>query len=145
MGSKFQIRDFCQDDYNALLGLWNATGLGGEERCDDRIVIQSTIEAGGRLFVMYKEDRLIGSSWLSHDHRRMYIHHFAIHPDFQGRGLSKILLEKSLECCSLLGLQVKLEVHKENHSAINLYKSYGFDDLEGYKVLIMRDIAKKKP
>ncbi len=146
MGSKFQIRDFCQGDYDSLVDLWKVTGMGGEERGDDKDVIQATIEAGGRLFVMHEEGvKLIGSSWLSHDQRRMYIHHFAIHPDFQGRGLSKILLDKCLDYCRLVGLQVKLEVHKDNHRALNLYKSYGFSDLDGYDVLIARDIAKKKP
>ena len=135
------IRDFNPDDYQALIDLWMLTGMGGEERGDNLDIILATIDSGGKLLVMIDEGgKLIGSSWLSNDQRRMFIHHFSIHPDFQGRGLSKPLLERSMDYCRSVGLQVKLEVHKENKRALNLYKNYGFSDLTDYEVLIMRDI-----
>lgn len=83
---------------------------------------------------------IIGSSWLTGDGRRTYLHHFAIHPDYQGRGLSKSLMDSSMAYCREAGLQVKLEVHADNFKAMGLYKSYGFGVLENYRVLINRDI-----
>ena len=135
------IREFLQGDYDSLMELWDETDMGGRERGDNLETIRATIDIGGRLFVMEGDwGAIIGSSWLSLDGRRMYLHHFAIHPDYQGKGLSKGLLDKSMEYCRAVGLQVKLEVHKENYKAIRLYEGYGFRDLEGYKVSIIRDI-----
>lgn len=139
MNPDFEIRDFLDRDYEALIELWDLTDMGGEERGDNIDVIHSTISAGGKLLVMTNPDgHLIGSSWMSHDTRRVYIHHFAIHPDYQGRGLAKDLLDASLEYCKKVGLQIKLEVHKDNERAIRLYEKAGFMKLEGYGVYINR-------
>jgi ribosomal protein S18 acetylase RimI-like enzyme len=136
----FEIRHYSPDDYEDLQALWDATGMGGRERGDNGPVIARTLENGGNLLVMIKDGSLIGSSWMTHDNRRMYIHHFAIHPDYQGRGWSKPLLEESLSFCQSVGFQVKLEVHRDNYRAIKLYKSFGFKELDGYGILIIRDI-----
>ena len=88
------IRDYCPDDYSSLMELWDITGMGGKERGDDQEVIEQTIRAGGKLLVMLSpEGKLIGSSWMTHDRRRMYIHHFAVHPSRQGQGLSRRLMD----------------------------------------------------
>ncbi len=141
MDLPYRIRDFNPGDFDSLLDLWEKTEMGGAERGDGLEIIKKTLNLGGRLLVMLDgPDGVIGSSWLTHDGRRMFIHHFAIHPDYQGRGLSKQLLEKSLEHCRAIGLQVKLEVHRENYKALNLYKGYGFKELDNCQVYIIRDI-----
>ena len=144
MNPDFEIRDFIDQDYEFLLKLWSLTDMGGKERGDDLGVLHSTIEAGGKLLVMINSDgRLIGSSWMSHDTRRIYIHHFAIHPDFQSKGLARDLLNASMEYCKSLGLQIKLEVHQENTRDVGLYESAGFKKLEGYGVFIIRSPLNK--
>ena len=146
MQAAYEIREFRNEDYGSLIQLWEITGMGGSERGDNLEVIKSTIISGGKLYIMINScGIIIGSSWISKDGRRSYIHHFAIHPNYQGRGLSKDLLEKSLDYCRILGHQVKIEVHSENLKALNLYKSYGFSELNNYGVYIIRDIGKKKP
>ena len=76
------------------------------------------------------------------DGRRILLHHFGILPEYQGKGLSEILLKESLEFVKSTGLQVKLEVHSSNIKAVNLYKKFGFKHLVGYNVYIIRDISK---
>jgi len=143
MKTGLSIRDFSSDDYDSLLELWKITELGGKERGDDLHIIMQTIDRGGRLLVMAGMDgSVIGSSWLSHDGRRMYIHHFAIHPDYQGNGLSKLLMDRSMDYCREVGLQVKIEVHDTNIKALNLYDDYGFKRLDDYGVYIIRNIKK---
>ncbi len=39
-----------------------------------------------------------------------------------------------------IGLQTKIEVHRENKVALNLYKQYGFNNLGNYDVFIIREI-----
>jgi ribosomal protein S18 acetylase RimI-like enzyme len=77
---------------------------------------------------------------MTFDGRRIHLHHFGILPRYQGKGLSKILLEASLKHVKEQGYQVKLEVHKTNEKAAGLYEQYGFRRLGDYDVYIIRDL-----
>ncbi len=50
-------------------------------------------------------------------------------------------MRTSLDYARLLGLQVKLEVHRNNKVARTLYEGYGFKPLGDYDVYILRDPA----
>ncbi len=138
----FIVREYRKNDYDDIIGIWLATGMGDSKRGDDEKTIQKTIDIGGCLLVL--EDRneasICGTSWLTFDGRRIHLHHFAILPEYQGRGLSKLLLAESLKFVRNKGYQVKLEVHKTNEKAINLYRNEGFQYLGDYDVYIIRDI-----
>ncbi len=110
-------------------------------RGDTAEVIERTLAAGGRLLVLEEAPggSLLGTSWLTSDARRLYLHHFAIRPANQGRGLAHSLLEASLRVAQETGLQIKLEVHRENRRAIELYRKAGFAPLGDYDVYIVRD------
>lgn len=142
--SKFVFRDYADDDFDGVRDLWQLTGMAGSQRGDNNEVIRNTLNNGGKLIIM--EDtasgKIIGTSWLTNDGRRIYLHHFGILPEYQGQGLSKPLLEKSLEFAKEKGLQIKLEVHKTNLKAIDLYKKGGFKYLGDYLVYIIRSIGK---
>jgi len=116
-------------------------GIGGVERGDDDTVILRTISLGGKLFLLLApEGKIIGTSWLSTDGRRTYIHHFAIAKAYQGAGLANQLLHYSLVHAKKEGLQIKLEVHRNNLIALNLYKKFKFKPLGDLKVLIIRNL-----
>ncbi len=142
----FRIRDFEPDDCEQVLNLWIATDMGRPERGDDCETIINSLEIGGRLLVMTdnRSGKLIGTSWMTFDGRRIHLHHFGIDPEFQGRGYSKPLLDASLDHVRQTGYQVKLEVHKNNTVAINLYKKYGFKYLGDYDVYIIRDMQEEE-
>ena len=136
------IRDYQILDYKGLMKLWDVTDMNTPGRCDNEQIIEQTISVGGKLLVMLDEieNCIIGSSWLTTDGRRLYLHHFAILPEYQGRGLSKPLLRKSLDFAKEIGQQIKLEVHEQNIPARNLYEKYGFKYLGDYDVFIIRDV-----
>jgi len=134
------IRDFLDSDINELLNLWSLTNLGGAHRGDDINVIKRTINNGGYLQVLIVNNILIGSAWLTNDFRRLYLHHFAIHPNYQNQGYGSILTKKCIEIAKNKKLQLKLEVHKDNVKAIELYKKNGFMYLGDYDVYIIRDL-----
>lgn len=138
----FEIDNYKSSDYTQLVQLWELTGLGNAARGDDNKIIEQSIKIGGKLLIMKKtgSSQMIGCSWMTTDGRRLYIHHFGIHPDFQGKGLSKPLMEASMDFAKKLGQQVKLEVHADNTRAIDLYKQYNFKYLGDYHVYINREI-----
>ena len=141
---KNKIRDFQPEDFSQVNELWSQTGMGGAHRGDNLEVIHQTIQGGGKLLVMEEisTKKIIGTSWLTNDKRRIYLHHFGILPEYQGNGLSKPLMLESIKFVKKTGLQVKLEVHRDNTRAINLYEKMGFKYLGDYDVYIVRDIEK---
>lgn len=140
--SQFSIRQYKSGDYQSILDLWIATDLGRPERGDNEKIIEESIKMGGSLQVMEEKDsgKIIGTSWMTFDGRRIHLHHFGILPEYQGKGLSKILLEESLKFVKKKGYQVKIEVHRDNLRAIRLYKKAGFEYLGDYDVYIIRNI-----
>jgi len=138
----FLIREYRRGDFNHIGHLWTITELCDSGRGDDEKTIEDSIKLGGTLLIMEEivTRKVCGTSWLTFDGRRIHLHHFGILPEFQGLGLSKFLLKKSLDFVKKKGAQVKLEVHKNNTRAVNLYKKYGFKYLGDYEVLIIRDI-----
>lgn len=112
--------------------------MGGPDRGDDQGVIQRTLDMGGCLLLLCADDEVIGTSWISSDGRRLYLHHFGIRPHWQGNGWSKKLMQASMDFVKKSGMQVKLEVHQKNEIAIRLYTKAGFKYLGEYDVYIVR-------
>jgi len=135
------VRDFRPPDYPGVAALWKASGISNPERDDSGDDIAQTLTNGGKLILI--EDSVtgdvIGTSWITNDGRRLYLHHFAIHPDWQKKGLSWILLEHSLSFAKMKKMQIKLEVHHENTIAKQLYQKAGFRYLGDYDVYIIRE------
>ena len=142
MQNNLRIREFEDADFSQIISLWERTGLGAAWRGDDTIVINRTIKSGGKFLVMEQTDtnKIIGTSWLTIDGRRTYLHHFGIEPKFQGKGFAKALMDETMKLINEIGLQTKIEVHRENKVALNLYKQYGFNNLGNYDVFIIREI-----
>ena len=135
------IREYRQQDYTEVERLWDETGMGSSIRADDHQTIEKTLNMGGKLFILEEPTtgKVIGTSWLTNDGRRIYLHHFGILPAFQGKGLSKYLLKSSMDFARSTGMQIKIEVHQSNTRAIKLYAKAGFNYLGDYDVYIIRD------
>lgn len=141
MHQNTHIRDYEPGDFDEVADIWEATGMGGKFRGDDNSVIQNTIKLGGKLLILELAGtaEIIGTSWLTVDGRRIYLHHFGIKPEYQGLGFSKVLLKESMNYAKSTGLQIKLEVHRSNLKALKLYQNCGFLNLGDYDVYIIRD------
>jgi ribosomal-protein-alanine N-acetyltransferase len=139
----FIIREYSREDYHAVENIWVVSGLASKARGDSSEIIDETIRMGGKLLLLVQKStsRIIGTSWMTYDGRRIHLHHFGIDPEFQGKGLSKLLLKHSLGFVKRKGCQVKLEVHESNQKAIKMYEKAGFKRLGDYDVYIIRDIS----
>ncbi len=140
------IREYHKGDFDGINHLWKLTNLGSPSRGDTEKAVEDSIRIGGTLLVLAVKSSgtICGTSWMTYDGRRIHLHHFGILPEYQGHGLSKVLLKESLEFVNKKGYQVKLEVHRGNKKAIEIYKKAGFTYLGDYDVYIIRDISKVK-
>ncbi len=142
MNTNFLIRNYQPSDYQEITILWEKTEISNPKRCDTSEVIEKTLQCGGKFFVLVdiEKNLILGTSWLTNDGRRIYLHHFAVLPEYQGKGLSKPLMRESLRFAKQQQMQIRLEVHKNNVKALNLYKKYGFAYLGEYETYIIRNI-----
>ena len=134
------IRDYRTGDFPAIEALWKATGIYTVERGDTKELIEQCNHQGGKFLVL--EDgsgEIAGTSWMTFDGRRIYLHHFAVGPDLQGRGYGRKLALASLEFARELGYPMKLEVQENNQPAVNLYRSLGFEVFEDYDIYMILD------
>ncbi len=124
MNDNIIIREYIPADYEQVSSLWEITGMGGKARGDDNVTIERCELSGAKLFILEDTSKslVVGTSWLTNDARRIYLHHFGILPEYQGQGLSQMLLKASFDYAKEMGMQIKLEVHKENEIAVNLYQ-----------------------
>jgi len=145
MSEEYLIRHYKTSDFTQIANLWRATGLGNAERGDNQKVINETLKRGGIFLVLELTEikEIIGTSWVTNDGRRLYLHHFGIKPEYQGKELAKILMDATLDFARHKKMQIKLEVHQDNFKALNLYKTYGFNYLGDYQVYIIRDFGKE--
>jgi ribosomal protein S18 acetylase RimI-like enzyme len=141
-----RCRDYRIGDWSAIQELWNATGIGKAFRGDSEVVVQRTLAKGGRFLVLEEvtTGAIAGAVWLTQDGRRFNMHHFGIRPDRQGQGLGRRLLVEALDSVRSAGLPVKLEVHRDNARALELYRHYGFTRVGDLDVLILRDLENRK-
>ena len=136
------IRDYTNKDFDKLNILWQVTNLGGEQRGDNAKIISHSIELGGKLIIIENAltNEIIGSSWMTFDGRRLHLHHIGVMPEYQNKGLGKLLTKESLKFAKEKGYQIKLEVHQTNKKAIEIYKKLGFTFLGDYDIYIVRDL-----
>jgi len=142
---KIQIRDFVPGDYGQLMEVWESTGLGDACRGDNLDRILHSLDIGGKMLVACTpEGRVIGTSWMTYDGRRLHLHHMGVLPAYQRKGIGQLLSEESLCFAEKKNTQIKLEVHRTNKNAIALYRKLGFDYLGDYDVYIVRGTQKMR-
>ncbi|GGL68837.1 GNAT family N-acetyltransferase [Halocalculus aciditolerans] len=66
----------------------------------------------------------------SHGRPLGHVKDLAVHPDRQGEGLGRALLERGLAVLAAQNVRsVKLEVRRSNQAALSLYRDHGFEYL----------------
>lgn len=126
--------------YEQMSELWNLTGVGNPARGDTFEVVEETLKGGACILMAYLDDIAVGTLWLTHDFRRAYIHHTAVLPKLQNRRIGRALMREALIIAGELGYQAKLEVSLDNPGALKIYRECGFQGLDGYLIMIKRDV-----
>lgn len=133
------FRDYRSTDFPQVEKLWIETGIYTIERGDTASIILRCNQSGGKFIIMEEKSTglVSGTSWITWDGRRLFLHHFAIRPDIQGKGLGRLLALESLKFAQAKNAPMKLEVHQDNFPAVQLYKSLGFEVFDDYDVYMI--------
>lgn len=81
-------------------------------------------------YISQKENKVVGYIGFTVAADEGYILNVAVHPDFQGQGIGKALVEKTINYCMENSLAfLTLEVRESNRKAINLYSDFNFENV----------------
>ena len=81
------IRPFKEGDEEALVSLWKMCKLTVPWNNPYKDIARKLKVQAELFLVGYLEDKLIASVMAGYDGHRGWINYFAVHPDFQARGL----------------------------------------------------------
>ena len=86
------------------------------------------IERGGAIFLARAGDEIVGSAALMKEHEGIYeFAKFAVTKNWQGKGISKLLIEKCLSKAKEINAKkISLFSNHQLTTAIKLYEKYGF-------------------
>lgn len=123
------IREFKDSDYHELINLWDRAKLPykpeGRDSCNN-IRYQSKLK---NTFYLVAEvrGRIIGSVLATHDGRKGWINRLAVDPEFQGRGIAKMLVEEAEKWFFENGIEIFACLIEEwNQRSMNFFKKMGY-------------------
>lgn len=92
------VREINNDDYNEIYALWSRTsGMGLSDADSKQNVEKFLIRNKGMSFCFEEDGNIIGTILCGHDGRRGYIYHVTVAEEYRGRGIGRILVEKSIQ------------------------------------------------
>jgi putative acetyltransferase len=90
------------------------------------------LDGGGVIYLARVGHEIVGSAALIHEHDGVFeLAKMTVIPAWQGRGVSKLLLEKCLDMArSLKARKIVLFSNHQLRTALGLYEKYGFQYVE---------------
>ncbi len=90
------------------------------------------IDRGGFIYLAEVDGAIVGSAAIMKEHEGEYeLAKMAVSPDYRGKGISKLLIEKCLEKAKQLDAHtISLYSNHQLQAAISLYTKYGFNHVE---------------
>lgn len=92
----------------------------------------TVLNAGGRIFLAKEGDQVVGTAGLWKENNDEYeLIKMAVSPRYQGKGISKILLQRCLEeAREMQAKRIFLFSNSQLKTALKLYEQYGFRHVE---------------
>ena len=92
----------------------------------------TVIDTGGAIYLAQIDNKIIGTAAVIHEHEGIFeLAKMAVSPMWQGKGISRLLIEKCIEKAKVLGAKkIMLFSNSQLQAAIGLYSKYGFKHVE---------------
>lgn len=126
------IQEMKIDDYSEIYELWcNTPGMGLSDADMHENIHSFLLRNNGLSFVCRYEDRIIGTILCGHDGRRGYIYHVTVAEKYRGRGIGKMLVDKSLQKLKEEGInKCHLFVFRDNEIGNAFWSTTGWTKRE---------------
>jgi ribosomal protein S18 acetylase RimI-like enzyme len=123
-----RLRAYREEDFAALMALWNACGLLKPHHDPRREVSLVQHAANAEIFLAFLDDRLAGSIQIGHDGHRAWMYRLGVAPDLRGRGIARALIGHAESWSIARGLpKLMLMIRDGNESVMGLYRRLGYE------------------
>ncbi|MDQ5892710.1 MAG: hypothetical protein QG613_1581 [Pseudomonadota bacterium] len=128
MATVMEIRIFRQDDFEAVIILW--------ERCDllrpwndPEMDIERKLNHDPDLFLVAEVNgEIVGSVMGGYDGHRGSAYYLGVHPDFRGRGIANALINRLEKKLIARGCpKIHLMVREDNDAVIGMYEKLDYE------------------
>lgn len=130
--SQVQIRFLGISDYDAIMDLWQRSGLTSPRPLgrDSRDAFAHQLEAGSGLQTVLgleKKGELIGVVVATHDGRKGWINRLAIDPDHRRKGYAKQMIAAAEQAIRSQGIHVIAAlIERDNEASLELFRRAGY-------------------
>ena len=128
----FQIRPMTIDDHPKIMDIWKTTpGIWIDEEDEKEKMIVFLNRNPGLSFVAIVSGEIVGTIKGAQDGRRGYISHMAVIPEYRSCGISKALIEQTIQGLTEQGIsKCNLYVLDSNPNALSFWQHNGWKVLE---------------
>ena len=122
------IREFKETDLEAVISLWDRTGLIFPQN-DPREDIAFARESGhGDILVLEEAGELVGAVMVGHDGHRGWIYYLSVDPDLQKSGKGESLVRAAEKWLKARGVRkLELQIRDTNTAVKHFYQKIGYD------------------
>ncbi|MDD2521587.1 MAG: GNAT family N-acetyltransferase [Anaerolineaceae bacterium] len=125
------IRLLTLTDYPALFALWSSLpgfNRGLRSIDDSQEGVAKFLQRNPTTcFIAEADGQTIGGILAGHDGRRGYIYHALVHPDFQGKGIGKLLANTACDALKAEGItKAGMLVFASNEQGNTFWESQGW-------------------
>jgi len=126
--AEIKILEFDPDHIDLALALWKSCEGIGLSAADEPSRIRGYLSRNpGISFTAWQGANLVGAVLCGHDGRRGFLHHLAIHPEYRGRGIGKLLVERCHGALHQEGIdKVHIFVYAKNLKALEFWKAQNY-------------------
>lgn len=143
-----RIRPFTQDDEEAVIPLWDRSGLIRPWN-DPHKDIRRKMEVQPDLFLVASLDGVLaGTVMAGYEGHRGWINYLAVAPEFRRSGIGRALMERAEELLRAAGCpKINLQVRAGNGAAVAFYRRLGFtvDDVLSMGKRLEQDGPEARP
>ncbi len=127
-GCSMKIREFTLGDYVEVANVWEQAGIT-VSASDSLKGIVHKVGRDSELFLVAEEnEKIVGSVMGSYDGRRGWINHLAVHPDYQGKRVGKLIMEELEQRLKRIGCKkINLLIEYDNSKVIGFYENLGYN------------------
>lgn len=127
MTSNFVIRSFEVADEEAVVGVWDASGLTHPNN-DPHKDIARKMKVNPELFLVGELDgQIVGTVMVGYDGHRGWINYLGVTPQHQGHGYGQALMAEAERLLRERGCpKINLQVRGTNTKVIAFYEKIGF-------------------
>tara|TARA_R110002073_G_scaffold12017_13_gene53961 strand:- start:1003 stop:1428 length:426 start_codon:yes stop_codon:yes gene_type:complete len=128
MDNVVNIRPFALADRAAVVNLWRLVFAEDPPWNEPNLVIDTKLTVQPQLFFVAElEGEVVGTTVAGFDGVRGWVHHVAVHPDAQRKGIASLLMTAAEAGLRKMGCQkLNLQVRASNTSVLEFYEELGF-------------------